>query len=182
MYNNKQTKQRKEEKKMETNQIDYGIQEWANAHVPGENMIYKDAYWDQILFVRDRIPSIFAKDFGEFENIQKNINVVSTHTSKSITLPVYNVYLKDLGVTLIMRNNFYDWKISVVSEKELAIDFMELFDEKQKITEMYCEGFKSQWVYPSYEENKQNFTIELSNDYELFTFLWTLKSQLKKSE
>ena len=38
------------------------LQAWANEHEPSEEMLYKKGYWTQILFVRDKIPYIFAKN------------------------------------------------------------------------------------------------------------------------
>jgi hypothetical protein len=148
------------------------LQEWANAHPPAENLIYKGGYWDQIIFVRDTISQLLSKSYEEYKTIQAGIKVISHHTSKSVCLPVYSLELAD-GTKFTMRYNFYDWKVSVSSVDEVNADFMNLFDPSERIHECYCEGFPSELVYGSYNENKRQFTIELPpSNYQLFTFFW----------
>jgi len=148
------------------------LQEWANENKPDSNVIYKKGYWNQIIFIRDQVPSIFANDFDEYRIIQDLITVVSTHTSKSIVLPVYKIITDCCDIYL--RNNFYDWKVSINSIKDIKGNFKKLFGMDDIISYLYCEGFKKEWVFGSYNENKSKFTIELRNDYHLYTFLWII--------
>src|ERR1035437_5805750 len=83
------------------------LQAWINENTPADNMKYKDAAVEQLVFIRD----LFA---GMFVDFLEKIEVISTHTSKSIKLPVYYVKFKD-GTTLIIRDNFHDLKVSVNS-------------------------------------------------------------------
>ena len=76
---------------------------------------------------------------------------------------------------MILRNNFYDWKVSVDSKIPINIDFLNLFDTKEKIHSVYCEGFKEEQVFGCYEENKNQFSFSLSDDFKLYTFLFLLK-------
>ena len=90
------------------------LQEWANANKPDDKMLWKEAFWDQIIFVRDRVAGILARTYDEYRNL---VCVIGTHTSKSIKCPVYRIHL-DLkppagGVDITMRYNFYNWNISI---------------------------------------------------------------------
>ena len=97
--------------------------------------------------------------------------MISTHVSKSVTLPVYLINLKELGIEIILRDNLYDWKVSVSSDSELYFETMDLFDEFKIWNSTYCEGFPNNKIFGCYNENKFNFTIRLDNNYGLYTFL-----------
>lgn len=89
--------------------------------------------------------------------------------SKSVRLPAYRLGLKD-GTTFIMRDNFHDWKISVISPKSVNANFLELFDPEKVIHKVYCEGFPEDLVFGSYSQNSREFTVELNNNFEVYTF------------
>lgn len=139
-----------------------------------ENLIYKDAAVNQAIFIRDtvcqnllRVPAF----------------IVSTHTSKSCTLPVY--YFKMLnGIKIICRGNFYDWKISVETPVKLREGLLPLDlitgGTKQKISDCYLEGFKEEWGYGPYNiaNPAKKFTIEVSDKYALYVIMHTLKNAL----
>jgi len=150
------------------------LQNWAEENEPEDKMIYKKGYWDQIIFIRDTIPGIFATTYGEYFDIQQSIAVISDHTSKSIKLPVAQITTIS-GINLILRNNFHDWKISVRSPVVINGNFAKLFDPEEQFNHIYCEGFKPEWVFSSYSRNKSRFTVELHNgEYHIFTFLWIM--------
>jgi hypothetical protein len=154
--------------------IDLGcgrLQEWAQSNEPEEKLIYAKGYWEQIMFVRDRICINLLK--------KSTVEVISTHRSKSVCLPVYKISWN--GFTFIMRYNFYDWKISVEAPYQLKgkIDFLNLFDENKDISSCYCEGFPTECVFPCFSKNDENFTIELYDDYKVFTFFWILSQTFK---
>ena len=146
------------------------LQEWLMKNKPEEKMLWNKAFWSQALFVRDILPRLFFKTFEEAE--KNPWLVISEHTSKSIELPVY--YLKLDDVAIIMRENFYNWKVSVISANDLSIDSAGLFDSSEKIHSVYCEGFDPKWVFDCYDNNKKEFTVELNSDYNLYTFLFLL--------
>ena len=106
--------------------------------------------------------------------------VISTHVSKSVKFPVYQIELKEYGIEIILRNNVYDWKVSIKSKKPLDFDYMGLFDPTKVINPIYCEGFPKDKVYGSYEQNHAEFTFEMGSDYyKLYTFFFLLKNYLK---
>ncbi len=151
------------------------LQEWAMENKPEEKMIYKQGYWDQIVFIRDTLRSVLSRTEGDYKILGDNITVISTHTSKSILLPVFKVVLPN-GVEMIMRYNFHDWKISVSSPFEIDCDFLNIFNYGAEVHSVYCEGFEEEWVYGPYIENNKKFTLELwAGYYKLYTFLWILR-------
>lgn len=147
------------------------LQEWANNHEPSENLIFKDGYWEQIRFVRDTIPYVLTKTYKKGRIIQENIRVISSHVSKSVELPVYQIRLND-GTSFTLRYNFHDWKVSVDSPTPVETDFMGLFNPDEQIGDVYCEGFPVETVFSSYNRNKNRFTVEIPDEYHLFTFFW----------
>ncbi|MFB5622471.1 MAG: hypothetical protein ACE5RH_00580 [Nitrosarchaeum sp.] len=155
------------------------LQEWINHNEPKNEMLWKDAFYDQVLFIRDKIPSIFATSYEEYELIKNNIEVISTHTSKSILLPVYNIILPN-KISFTIRYNFYNWKVSVISPIELECDFGNICNIEENIDGVYCEGFKNEWVFNSFLQNKKQFTIEIYDKYRLYTFLWIISNYMKE--
>ena len=154
------------------------LQEWANTHQPAEDLIWKEGYWDQIVFVRDKIAELLAMTYDDYEMIRANTKVISEHTSKSVLLPVFRVDLAD-GTAFTMRYNFHDWKVSVESPQNVEADFMDLFNPNKRIHEIYCEGFANNLVYGPYAENKRRFTIELPpGKYYIFTFFYIFAYQV----
>lgn len=126
---------------------------------------------------RDKIPQLV---FSNFEEAKKHkVVVISTHTSKSVRLPVYQLKLAN-SITFTIRYNFHDWKISVDSPNNIEVDFLEIFNPKDKrsISGVYCEGFPDETVFGCYADNKCKFTVELYSQYEVFTFFWILGAKL----
>lgn len=153
---------------------------WCRVNQPSDEMIYKKVYWTQIMFIRDTINNIFYKSYKEYEN--NPVMVINTHTSKSIKLPVYEINIKKHNLKMILRHNFYDWKVSVISNKDISIDFMNLFNENDVINSVYCEGFKKEQVFDSFKNNKKEFTFEIDDNFKLFTFMYILNNYLNKTE
>ena len=153
------------------------LQAWFMGNKPGDNMRYKEAAERQIMFVRDELFSFFP------EKMIKKIEVISTHTSKSIKLPVYHVVLED-GFEMIMRGNFHDWKISINSPTPIELPEKLLSNSTlrgEKILSCYCEGFSEDWIWDSYMENKQKFTIEIGASlYDLHTFFFLFSVEVDK--
>lgn len=152
---------------------------WIRVNKPDDNLIYKDGLGQQVCFVRDTLCNLLFSDYNEKEN--NPVMVISTHTSKSVLLPVYQINLPS-GIEIILRNNFYDWKVSITSKEPIRCDFMGLFDMDQIIPATYCEGFPENKVYPSYSDNHSNFTCEIRTDYDLYTFMFLLTDYLYVQE
>lgn len=161
------------------------VSAWQRVNQPRDTLIWKESMNDQIRFVRDILcDRVIYADMGWDEHEEPM--VVSFHNSKSVKLPVFKITRtfhdkdsdKDLSIEFILRCNIYDWKISVKSDKPLDCDFMELFDPTKVIDPWYCEGFPKGKVYGSYEQNHSEFTIELLNTYNVYTFFFLIRNYL----
>lgn len=149
---------------------------WIRVNEPDENLIYAKGLGEQVCFVRDELCQLLMPTYEEWrDNLPL---VISTHYSKSVKLPVFQINLKKYGIEMVLRYNFYDWKISVKSEKPLDFDFMELFNPTDKISYLYCEGFPKDKVYGSYNQSHSQFTIEIASHYDLYTFIFLLRNYL----
>jgi hypothetical protein len=146
---------------------------WATNHEPGDDMLGKPAYWRQVMFMRNQVRDLF---FPIEENIYP-VRVVGTHHSKSIELPVYSLAVPGL-VEVRLRNNFYDWKISVKTNRRLPDLFMGLFDTLVAPPAIYCQGFTADWVFGPYAQNSSQFSLEIFDDYKAYTFLYILSRAL----
>lgn len=150
------------------------LQSWFMENKPKEEMLAKAGAEAQILFIRDKIREIMDEDIFKIE-------VVSTHFSKSIKLPVYHIIMNN-GMEFIMRGNFHNWIISVISPIALEYPDMmlgRLSDEVTKIPHSLCEGFQSDWIFDPYSKNKKKFTLEIDYSlYELYTFFYFTKLRM----
>jgi len=160
------------------NDMNIPLQEWISTNIPEEKMYWKNSWRDQVCFVRDDIPSFLTKEYNHesYLTIRENITVISTHVSKSILLPVYCI--KANGDKFIMRNNFYDWKVSVETNTIHNIDFQKLkiiYDTSKQVKQYLCEGFKDEWVYKPYDEDKRKYTVEINDNFELRLFFWMIQ-------
>ena len=149
---------------------------WIRVNEPDENLIYAKGLGDQVCFVRDRLCQLLRSTYEERRDNPPL--VISTHYSKSVKLPVFQINLEKYGIEMVLRYNFYDWKISVKSDKPLDFDYMGLFNPTEEISYLYCEGFPRDKVYGSYEQSHSQFTIEIGSHYDLYTFIFLLKNYL----
>lgn len=150
------------------------LQEWANAREPGDNMLWKSGYWEQILFVRDVLPQLFFESYEEYKN--HPIMVVGTHVSKSISLPVFSIKKDDLEVR--MRYNFFDWKVSVRSAIPVPDVFSRRIKRDQKIHRVYFEGFQDDWIFGSYNEDPRQFSVKINSEHDVYAFLLAITEAL----
>lgn len=150
------------------------LQEWINNHPIPTEMFWKSPGENQLKFMRDIIAPLFDKD--------GTIHVISEHRSKSIDLPVYSVSARFAGnngfISLVFRNNFYDWKVSVDTNVDVNADFKDLFKQDEEIHACYCEGFPEERVFRSYSKDHKMFTVELSSSYKVYTFCWLITRAL----
>lgn len=148
------------------------LKKWLKDNYPKDEMLWKGSAQDQFHFMSRLIITAFPlKTEQGFKDFQTNLCVISTHTSKSVVLPVYEIFWN--GFSFMLRGNFYDWKISIDCPIPIFINFEKfgLFDPSVKINFVYCEGFKKEWVYNCYSENIKQFTIELRNEHDVYCFL-----------
>lgn len=149
---------------------------WIRVNEPDKNLIYAEGLGDQVCFVRDTLCELLRSTYKEWRDNPPL--VISTHNSKSVKLPVFQINLEKYGIEMVLRYNFYDWKISIKSDKPLDFDCMGLFNPTQEIPYHYCEGFPKNKVYGSYEQSHSQFTIEIHSHYKLYTFIFLLKNYL----
>ena len=149
---------------------------WMQVNEPDKNLIYAKGLGNQVWFVRGTICQLLRSTYEEWRDNPPL--VISTHYSKSVKLPVFQINLEKYGIEMVLRNNFYDWKISVKSDKPLDFDYMGIFNPTEEIESVYCEGFPKDKVYGSYEQSHSQFTIEIGSDYDLYTFIFLLKNYL----
>ncbi len=138
------------------------------------NLLYKKSAEAQIMFVRDDLGRALASSWQQWSGEDENgeggaVTVIGEHRSKSVRLPVYHVALP--GIELVLRDNFYNWKVSVRSDAPIHnVVGWGLFREDEEIHGVYCEGFPREWVHGPYAKDSRRFTVELSGEYEVYAF------------
>jgi hypothetical protein len=107
---------------------------------------------------------------------------------------VYNFDRSDIGLRIIARNNFYNWKISVISDIPITTNFDGLFYTRPPIdpeytgdplSACYFEGFPKALVFGYYHTNKSCWSAEIHSDTALWTVMYLImksKGQIKSLE
>ena len=161
------------------------LQEWFNRQraETSDDMFYKGASAQQIMFVRDKLAGLVGCGLG-YEQKRDLVYVIATHTSKSVLLPVYSMTRPDLSLRIVLRDNFYNWKLSVVSSIPIEADFAGLFHTTPPIepeytgnhlSPVYFEGFPESLIFGYYEpSDKKCFSAELWSDHALWTTLFLI--------
>jgi hypothetical protein len=147
------------------------LQTWIKDDLPKDDMLWKGSCEQQLLFVRDVLTNVLFSTYEESDKYP--IMVISTHRSKSIVLPVYQVTLPN-GLVATMRDNFHDWKVSISSPQELRLNPNRLFKPQAAISHCYFEGFPDDLIYGSYDSNHKQFSVELFSKYTLYCFFWQI--------
>lgn len=163
------------------------LQEWAEAHTVGDEMLWKGSFVHQIMFVRDRLVPVFGAGLS-YEQRQAVPTVISTHRSKSIELPVYQLSRPDQDLRVILRDNFYDWKMSVLSETPIQPVFSGLFHTTPPIepeytgnplSPVYFEGFPQDLIFPYYSQTDgRRWSAEIQGDEALWTSVFLMMRSL----
>ena len=147
------------------------LTDWFKENQPNEELKWSGQDECQVYFIMHTIQAILANSAAEYSSLQNAISVLSTHSSKGVKLPVYDFTWKD--IRFILRNNFYDWKVSVILPDDVdwtQKEWKNLFRKDERIFYGYCQGFPEDIVFGSFLDNPKKFTIELSGDADLFDF------------
>lgn len=145
----------------------------ASTHTKYEDgkYIYGEAGLHQMLWVRDKAGLLLRidNDDMDYRDLWK---VCSFHTSKSVQLPVY--YYENEQLTLVMRNNFHDWNVSVKANKSILIpSYMDVREAG------CCEGMEN-YKFSSYEGSKYKFSFYSPFNEHLWAILWCITTQTKQ--
>lgn len=155
------------------------LQAYAERVTVGDEMLWKGAWGSQLVFLRDELHSIFSYGLGYNDRGHVAV-VIGEHRSKSIMLPVVEFHRPDLGLRVIVRGNFHDWKMTVLSDKPLEIDFSGLCYTSpppdpeytgNPLAPCYFEGFPSELVRGYYDENHSEFSLAITRSASIVAFL-----------
>lgn len=151
----------------------------------------------QVHFVRDTLAGLFWADIPyekrnsapPRDDCKETAYVIGEHHSKSVRLPVYLLTRPDLGLQIVLRDNYYDWNVSVVSELPIITDlhgFQLSYNEEERKKFPngyikgrywgYCffQGFPEEYQFGPFEENPSKFSLCIGSSYAVYTFLWLL--------
>jgi hypothetical protein len=131
----------------------------------------------QIMRIRDNIAGVFGATSAE---------VISTHRSKSVELPVYRLTNDRLKVRAYLRDNFYNIKLSIDSERPVNADFTGLFETAHThehddysgddLASCYFEGFPESLVFDYYgHTDGRRWSAQLRGYESLWTALFLIR-------
>ena len=184
---------------------------WLKAH-EDTNLSYVSrdhrgqAQLHQVHFVRDTLCGMLWADVPydkrgnapPRDTCKETCYVIGEHTSKSVPLPVYSLERPDLGVQIVLRDNYHDWNVSVMLEKPLPdlgevlegfeLDYSREEDRKRfpdgytpghSWGYCYFQGFPEEVQFGPYSENPRKFSLCIGGEYSLHTFMWLLMREIR---
>lgn len=152
----------------------------------------------QVHFVRERLAGLLWADVPYDErptspprsDCKETAYVIGEHTSKSVRLPVYSLERPDLGLQFVLRENYHDWNVSVVSETPITTDLrgFELDYARKEDRDRYPDGYRAggSWGYCYFQgfprelqfgphsEDPRRFSLCIDSAYEVYTLLWLI--------
>lgn len=142
-------------------------------------------YLPQVHFVRDELANLVWA--GAPRRDRSCVNVIGEHTSKSVRLPVYSLERSDLGLRIVLRYNYYDWKLSVISnDRPIKSDlFPFLFHTTppiapdytgNELAPCYFEGLPKELVFGYHADNAGCWSASLEE-----RALWTTVFECMRS-
>jgi hypothetical protein len=150
---------------------------------------HQDGATQQVAFIRSDIAALMGIGMDYQLRRDQLIHIVGEHRSCSIVLPVFELYRPDWGLRLILRNNFYNWKLTVLSEQPIVADLSRLcfvtppLDPEytgNELADCYFEGFPKELIRSYYTENIREWSAEIQNNCQLWTVVYLLLVSLDR--
>jgi len=163
------------------------LQEWISQQTVDDDMLWKGSFGHQMSFIRDELQGLIGVGL-EYDDQVKLGKVISTHRSKSIVLPVVQFHRRDLGLRFTLRNNFFDWKLSVEAPRPITTDFEGLFHTTppldpdytgNELSSVYFEGFPKEFIFGYYWEDCQRWSASIRGDKCLWTTVFLIMRSLE---
>jgi len=149
----------------------------------------------QLNFVRWTLPTMIWTRPGNKGSYSDywNCEVIGEHKSKGYRLPVYLVSYPDLDVKFLLRNNFHDWNVSVLSTTSVSADLtgfeIDYPDPKDKTSHAgdiwgncFFQGFPEEYQFGPFNENSYKFSSSAANNSELYSFIWLILRYLRTTK
>ncbi len=129
-------------------------------------------FWRQVDFMQHEAPRAFFSN--PLEIAQHSPRVVSTHMVGNWQFPVYSLSLESLTMVIKLKCDLVSWVISVKSLHPITADFGHLFFPDQLLAPTKFLGFSPEWILQPYGTNPKAFSLQLGNEFQVFTFLFML--------
>lgn len=148
------------------------LNEWIKEQTVGDEMLWKGSFGRQMEQMRSLQGSVaFGMDYDDYRD--SVAWVISTHRSKSIQLPVVSYERPDLGLQFVIRDNFYNWKLSVISEKPIddplfpwlffTVPPTEPEYTGDSLASCYFEGFPKDLIFGYQSKNPRRWSAEINS-------------------
>lgn len=137
-------------------------------------------------FVQNELLPVVA-DGLDYEHCLDAVSVIGQHLSKSVPLPVYEMRREDFGLRLVMRNNWYNWKLSVERPGGVEANFSCLFHVTppvepkytgDELSPVYFEGFRREDIFGYYSQSKERFSANIVGDFAMWTTIFEISKAI----
>ena len=142
------------------------LQEWTKQYPINKEMFFKEPAERSITSFYDFRNALINYKYDQRDDIK----AINTHSSKSITLPVVEI-TTPFGVKCIIRDNFYDIKVSVTCPSPCDHDLFGLTaGGDDYLDPVYFEGFDKSLVYDPFVLGCDKFSVSLGSENMFLAF------------
>lgn len=157
------------------------LQSWIDQQLPADDT----QVWpikNHVLYLRDTIGGVVSVGLTFGQRCDEVAFVISTHRSKGFDLPVVRFDRPDLGASFVVRDNFHNTKLSVMSRTPITDDlFPFLFHTVppqnpgyagDELSCQYFEGFPSHLIFGYQATDPRRWSANISDHYAVWTTLF----------
>jgi len=149
------------------------LSQWVqrNSTTPEATLVNPRLFWHVINFVRDTLPKVLTRTATKCNALQSKTEVIGMYELHDICLPIVRIKLPDGTALFIAYND--TWKVSVISPRDVEVDFMGLFDPSWRVSPNCCPnpGLGGFLTHRPFVKDRKHFTLELP-DQRIWTFFW----------
>ncbi len=166
-------------RRMLRGEIDFPALAWMDIMINGETKDYSNEVRQQTHFVVYDLTEALNLT-SDFEELYRKITVIDSTLLNSYRYPVFKMdFREELGLELILTKKDDVWLLSVNSEKELEFNLKAFGDEAEQLCiDLLFSGFPGNRRYDYYRNDKKRFTIEVKDDYKLYSLLSLISNNL----
>ena len=177
--------------------IETNLQAWLIENEFDDTYLYKKAWWNVYVFVRDIIFPLIVHSISDYTPVLDKYglvdwnheieytntihSIIGSHYSKSLRHPVIQIKLPQIMLTF--RCNFYDWEVMVDSQVPIYLPYPLILNDEN--THLYYQGIPEEFIIHNIYDAKTNnkkFCYQCDTNYQFYAFMIAICDSVKRAQ